>query len=731
MTRTILAALLFCSCRSEQVDFPGDSAPGDEPIDTADCAQLWYGDGDGDGYGDDDELTASCQEPSGYVATGGDCDDQDSEVHPDAEELCDGLDNDCDGQIDEQAPSWYADADGDGYGDPDAAVQACEAPEGCIADASDCDDAEAASYPGAPEICDGLRNDCDGEWNGDEGLVNFVATDGTVSDLSATFAVGTKDNPVAHTVAEDGELRFCAGTWYTNIEVTAAQVSLWGPIGADETVLDGCGAGSVVEQSHEEGGLELEGLTITGGVAEERGGGVLAPLNLTVTACRVVGNESAEKGGGVNACQRGQHSPCVVVIEDSLFQDNAATSSGGGMNVGVGSLRISDSEISSNGTEGSGAGVYLNIGEIVVENSLFEGNTAGGYGGGAILIAESSLVITDSVFINNAATSTRSSYGRGGAIDATGYMESTEISGTEFVGNTARYGAAMFLDLGTLTITDSVFQDNVASKDAGALDLDEVALTMEACHFEGNTAEGDAGAIGLYYSKSSSIEGTSFLDSAADEDGGAIYVWYGQLEVMGSSFSGNHSLEDGGSIYGRRASITARSSSFEHGSATEDGGAIYAYESNVMVEDSSFLGNQASEDGGAIYGDQVWAYSSIFQDNSAAQDGGAIYGERDIGLYDTLLQDNQALQGGGVALQGGTVSCYDYSPHSDTKMEVGFLRNSATMGGAVYVYEGDVISYSCSWGEDKDTNTPVDLWVEGTTADYGDDAEFTCSAEGC
>ncbi|HNH50712.1 MAG TPA: putative metal-binding motif-containing protein, partial [Myxococcota bacterium] len=75
----------------------------------------------------------------GYVSEI-DCDDGRKTVHPDAPELCDGLDNDCDELIDEdsdEAQTWYADADGDGYGDPGTAVTDCTAPADYVADNTD------------------------------------------------------------------------------------------------------------------------------------------------------------------------------------------------------------------------------------------------------------------------------------------------------------------------------------------------------------------------------------------------------------------------------------------------------------------------------------------------------------------------------------------------------------------------------------------------------------------
>ena len=82
------------------------------------------------------------EDGDGFSEADGDCDDQDATSYPDAPELCDGLDNDCDGDV----PADEVDLDEDGYA-------------GC---AGDCDDGNAAVHPDAEEICDGLDNDCDG-----------------------------------------------------------------------------------------------------------------------------------------------------------------------------------------------------------------------------------------------------------------------------------------------------------------------------------------------------------------------------------------------------------------------------------------------------------------------------------------------------------------------------------------------------------------------------------------
>mgnify|MGYP000887007605 CR=1 FL=1 len=144
----------------------GDDDDCDGQVDDG-VESTWYLDGDGDGYGDDDRGVSGCAPPPGHVATGGDCDDTDASIHPEAIETCNDHDDDCDQQVDEGLKKpFYLDADSDGYGDPQAMKSACTAPQGYISNDLDCDDADAAIHPGQTESCDGKDNDCDGEIDG-------------------------------------------------------------------------------------------------------------------------------------------------------------------------------------------------------------------------------------------------------------------------------------------------------------------------------------------------------------------------------------------------------------------------------------------------------------------------------------------------------------------------------------------------------------------------------------
>ena len=131
---------------------------------------VWFLDSDGDGFGNPNVSVRSCQTPGyryiiAYDPADFDCDDTRSDVHHGANELCDGIDQDCDGIVDDGCwDTGPQDADGDGY----------------TVEGGDCDDTRSDIHPGAEEICDGVDQDCNG-------LADVSTNDGIYVDTQTTY----------------------------------------------------------------------------------------------------------------------------------------------------------------------------------------------------------------------------------------------------------------------------------------------------------------------------------------------------------------------------------------------------------------------------------------------------------------------------------------------------------------------------------------------------------------
>lgn len=181
-------ALALDTCLlSPPVGYVGNGADCDDtdasinPVDTENCAPIvdncgveilitrFFKDEDEDNFGAPDLFKDTClmAPPMGYVTNDLDCDDQDATIHPRATEVCDGIDNNCDGEVDEGMiwENYYQDADNDGYGDAEMAIVSClgAPPMGFVRDSTDCDDTDDRIYPLATDIPDnGIDEDCSG-----------------------------------------------------------------------------------------------------------------------------------------------------------------------------------------------------------------------------------------------------------------------------------------------------------------------------------------------------------------------------------------------------------------------------------------------------------------------------------------------------------------------------------------------------------------------------------------
>jgi hypothetical protein len=213
----------------EVCDGADNNCDGVTDEDSALDVSTWYADSDADGYGDAATTDMDCNQPSGYVSDDTDCDDTAIGTYPGADEYCDGVDTDCDGTLDGSdaldATTWYADADGDGYGNASSSEIACDQPSGYTADDTDCDDTAVASYPGAAEYCDNVDTDCDGTVDEDDALdATTWYADADSDSYGDSASTDTACSQPTGYVADDTDCDDTAGTTYPGAAETCDDV---------------------------------------------------------------------------------------------------------------------------------------------------------------------------------------------------------------------------------------------------------------------------------------------------------------------------------------------------------------------------------------------------------------------------------------------------------------------------------------------------------------------------
>lgn len=142
---------LDCNDNNAAINPDAFEVPGNAVDENCD-GNLFASDDDGDGF-----------DNSNDPVTGGDCDDSNSSVYPGAPEICDGIDNNCDGNADEGllVVTYYVDADGDGYGSNVGSIDTCETLFGYVLQGGDCNDNNASINPGVvDDVNDGIDSDC-------------------------------------------------------------------------------------------------------------------------------------------------------------------------------------------------------------------------------------------------------------------------------------------------------------------------------------------------------------------------------------------------------------------------------------------------------------------------------------------------------------------------------------------------------------------------------------------
>ncbi len=497
-------------------------------------------DRDGDGFGDPASSRRVCVLPEQAAAQAGDCNDGDSDAFPGATERCNGLDDNCDDAVDEGLQGrFWADADGDGHGDPNSPLDACIVGQAASRVDDDCDDADALAWTDAPELCDGHDNDCDdavdeglpwvaqgvdSDGDGAGGLEVGFACEGAPGfgphgsdcDDAAALVGPAADERAGNGVDDDCDgfvdervvlpgadldaavlaagpedvVQLAEGLWTGPFDLTGFEGTLAGA-GCGRTVLFGNLEDATVTMD----GGRLTGITLTGGA---RGGllvlGDMAADHLCIednTNLGLPNNPITGFGGGVEV-RAG-----TLVLADSLLARNAAVDGGGAAAAGGATLQGYRLHILDNSATFDGAGVAARSGTVELVASVLAGNRADDDGGAATSREDASqaagrLVLDHCTLVDNAALYDVRNPGSSGGYGSAVFVRdgsSAEVRNSLIALHRADEEQPLFADFGATITTFEVGYASNSSWDL-ALGWDVTGLRGRV-HFLDYTPGGD------------------------------------------------------------------------------------------------------------------------------------------------------------------------------------------------------------------------------------------------
>ena len=553
-------------------------------------------DDDCDGIGDEGyDADADGHLDESLCADGDDCDDTDPTVHPGAFESCDGLDNDCDGYADEGYTDDDGDGtvdchddDGDGYSEDDGDCDDLEV----LANPG-----QLELQDGIDNDCDG---DVDEDYclvpvdqTSIQACIDVAADGMTVLVLPGTYyenidfvgkniTVESQDGPEVTSIdggGADSVVTMNSGEWNASL--------------SGFTITNGSadyGAGIHVEDSD----VAFDDLVLEANVAAEYGGGMyLDGGSWTIDACTFEDNE-ASYGAGIYA------TGLQLEVTDSLFHGNVATgNTGAGMYLNVSQAVVLDTDLTHNtgkaiystssllevdtclidsnhSGHGEGAGIYVRSGTSFIHNCTITNNACDGYTGGGIYAPYSGplTVITDSLIEGNFAN-----YGAG--IGAVG--DELQVYDTIIRDNYAAVsGGGIYGRPVDITLVGCTLEDNVAADTGGAIFVnnpyateDPFTLFIQDSVLHNNQAN-QGGAIGMAVDVAEiDISQTAITDNVGVTEGGGLYMETGMLDLENVLIAGNTTYGEGGGISLRNVDAAMSNVTVAGNTSYGDGAGMY------------------------------------------------------------------------------------------------------------------------------------------------------------
>ena len=538
---------------------------------------------------------------------------------------------------------------------------------------------------------------------------------------------------------------------------------------------------------YNDGSLTLSDVKLSDNAADSYGGAVFNNGNLVVSdsvfdSNNIVNRGSASVDYGGAAIYNWKEG--TLKVTNSNFTNNIKNYKNGDNLVGaittIGNATVSGSNFVNNSgrwggaISATGAELRKNSSTLTVSNTIFRDNAA--LYAGAVYIWGSNYNIADCVFDNNTAFGKGNmtpNNNNGGALVVSQVSKFNEpitgtISGSKFTNNKAQYGGAAYFNKGFVTITDSVFENNIATAEGGAVgfsraSVKDLVVSINNSSFVGNKAP-VAGAI--FTNVDSKITNSNFTKNTASKGGAVLNENGAKLTVDNSTFKDNAADSYGGAVLNNGELIVTNSvfdanDILNRGSAGVDhgGAAIYNWENakldisksnftnniknyvngdrlvgavttigNATIRDSYFVNNSGRWGGalaatGGVSGSAINTISvdgTKFVNNTALYGGAMFVWASNYTISNSVFDNNSAFGKGDMSPNdnngGALIVTQDNIPVSGKIVNSNFTNNKAQYGGAAWINEGTV---------DIDGSNFINNTATTTAGAIGFDSQYT------